>query len=72
MERKQFRHEEYLPYYYFSGMSITSSKIHIIMCNDHSFFPYWHSSKYKGRQKLNIVTDPNKIVKAIKNYLKQL
>uniref|UniRef100_A0A6C0F9C4 Glycosyltransferase 61 catalytic domain-containing protein n=1 Tax=viral metagenome TaxID=1070528 RepID=A0A6C0F9C4_9ZZZZ len=63
-------HEEWHPYYYFPGLSITSCKIHAMLCDNHSVFPKWWSPVYGGIQRyMNIVTDPNKIINVIRSYI---
>lgn len=62
--------EEWHPYDYFPGLSMDSSKIHVMICNDHSEFPKYHSPKYQGGQKkLNIKIDSNIIIEAIKYFI---
>lgn len=63
-------HEEWHPYYYFPGLSMTSSKIHVMLCDNHSVFPKWCSPQYSGGQrKYNINTDPEKIITIIQSYI---
>lgn len=63
-------HEEWHPYDYFPGLSLTSSKIHVMMCDNHSVFPKAYSPEYKNKKKKrNIKTDVNKIIKVIRSYI---
>jgi hypothetical protein len=46
-------HTEWHPYYYFPGLSIRSSKTHVMICDNHSVFPAWRPSYIKKH--LNIL-----------------
>lgn len=66
-------HEEWHPYYYFPGLSYTSNKYHVMICDNHAVFPSWHSETYddkKRNAKLNITANIEKITNIIKIYLK--
>lgn len=70
-------HEEWHPYPYFPGLSITSNKHHYMICDDHSVFPKWCSDKYinpvRGRSnnsRLNVTVNIDKVINIIDNYLK--
>ena len=70
-------HEEWHPYKYFTGLSMTSNKYHYMICDDHSVFPRAYSDKYinplRGRSdnsKLNITINTSKVINIIDNYLK--
>lgn len=65
-------HEEWHPYYYFPGLSFTSNKYHVMVCDNHSFFPNWKSDKYANTHniKLNINVNIQKIINIIDIYLK--
>jgi hypothetical protein len=70
-------HEEWHPYEYFPGLSMSSNKHHYMICDDHSVFPTAYSDKYinpaKGRSnnsRLNINVNIEKIINVIDNYLK--
>ena len=60
-------HSEWLPYSYFSGLSVTSGKHHAIVCNDHPF-PEWQLVKQK-QQKLNMTGEVRKIISLIRHYI---
>ena len=63
-------HEEWHPYYYFPGLSITSHKIHAMICSNHSVFPKRRDPKYTdGQKRYNITADSNKINKVILSYI---
>jgi capsular polysaccharide biosynthesis protein len=64
-------HEEYHPYYYFPGLSYTSNKYHVMVCDNHSVFPKWKSPEYEknnNQLKLNINVNCNKLINIIKLY----
>ena len=61
-------HTDWHPYYYFPGLSISSSKTHVMICDDHSVFPAGRSSYIKNEMKLNIHVDPDKVVAAVQSY----
>lgn len=70
-------HEEWHPYDYFPGLSVTSNKYHYMICDDHTVFPTWWSDKYinpaRGRSnnsRLNIIVNVEKVINIIDNYLK--
>lgn len=70
-------HEEWHPYEYFTGLSMTSNKYHYMICDDHSVFPRAYSDKYinpaRGRSnnsRLNIIVNVEKVINIIDNYLK--
>ena len=70
-------HEEWHPYDYFPGLSNTSNMYHVMICDDHSFFPTWWSDKYinikrnrSDNSKLNINVNIEKVINIIKTYLK--
>ena len=70
-------HEEWHPYDYFPGLSVTSNKYHYMICDDHTVFPTWWSDKYinpaRGRSnnsRLNITVNIEKVINIIDNYLK--
>jgi hypothetical protein len=66
-------HDEWHPYYYFPGLSYTSNKYHVMICDDHSVFPKWWSEKYnnkKNNNRLNINVNIQKIINIINIYLK--
>ena len=65
-------HEEWHPYDYFPGLSHTSNKYHVMVCDDHSVFPKWQSEKYNNNNnnKLNINVNIQKIINIINIYLK--
>lgn len=70
-------HEEWHPYNYFPGLSNTSNMYHVMICDDHSFFPTWCSDNYKcikknrsNNSKLNINVNIEKVINIIKTYLK--
>lgn len=68
----EYCHEEHHPYYYFPGLSYSSNKYHVMICDDHSVFPSWKSEKYKkiNRQlKLNINCNIDKIIHVINIYI---
>jgi hypothetical protein len=64
-------HEEYHPYYYFPGLSYSSNKNHIMICDDHSVFPNWRSPIYKNynQLKLNMNVKYEKIIEVILYYI---
>lgn len=67
----EYCHEEHHPYYYFPGLSYSSNKYHVMICDNHSVFPSWKSEQYKNinRQlKLNITCNINKIIYVINMY----
>lgn len=64
-------HEEYHPYYYFPGLSYTSNKYHVMLCDNHNVFPKWKSpeyEKYNRQLKSNINVNCNKLIDIIKLY----
>ena len=70
-------HEEWHPYDYFPGLSVTSNKYHYMICDDHTVFPTWWSDKYinpsRGRSnnsRLNITVNVEKVINVIDNYLR--
>lgn len=70
-------HEEWHPYEYFTGLSVTSNKYHYMICDDHSAFPAMWGDKYivpaRGRSnnsRLNITVNVEKVINIIDNYLK--
>ena len=66
-------HEEWHPYDYFPGLSHACNKYHIMLCDNHTVFPQWSSVEYinkKRNKKLNITTDPKKIIDIIDIYLR--
>lgn len=66
-------HEAWHPYEYFPGLSYTSNKYHIMVCDNHSFFPNRYSDKYingKRNRKFNINVNVQKIINIINIYLK--
>tara|TARA_Y100000389_G_scaffold194074_1_gene223620 strand:- start:198 stop:1088 length:891 start_codon:yes stop_codon:yes gene_type:complete len=70
-------HEEWHPYHYFPGLSVTSNKYHYMICDDHTVFPTFWSDKYinpaRGRSnnsKLNITVNVEKVINIIDNFLK--
>ena len=62
--------EEWHPYSYFPGLSYTSNKYHVMLCDMHEVFSRGQSCRYKGNLKFNITTDPQKIINIIDIYLK--
>lgn len=64
-------HEEWHPYYYFSGLTYTSNKYHAVICDDHSVFPERRSARFRhqDQKKLNIITNIDKIIKVIDMYI---
>lgn len=64
-------HEEYHPYYYFPGLSYSSNKNHIMLCDDHSVFPNWRSPIYENQNqlKLNMNIKCEKIIEVIEYYI---
>lgn len=69
-------HEEWHPYYYFPGLSHSSNKIHVMICDEHTNFPHWSSKKYidpktnrSKNSKLNINTNIKTILSVIDDYL---
>ena len=70
-------HEEWHPYEYFTGLSMTSNKYHYMICDDHSVFPKAYSDKYvnplRGRSdnsRLNVTVNVDKVINVIDNYLR--
>jgi len=64
-------HEEWHPYYFFSGLSFTSRNYHAVICDNHDVFPKWSSPNFKkGQQKLNIKTNIDKVINVIDMYIK--
>jgi len=63
-------HPEWIPYSFFSGLSLSSGKSHCIICKDHPF-PHWSSPEYrtKDQQRLDVWVDPAKVVDAIKDFM---
>ena len=67
----EYCHEEHHPYYYFPGLSYSSNKYHVLICDNNNVFPKWKSPKYEkeGRQlKLNIECNIKKIINIIALY----
>lgn len=69
-------HEEWHPYHYFTGLSYTSNKYHVMICDDHSCFPIWYSKKYinpktnrSDNKKISMKVNINKIIKVIEMYI---
>jgi len=64
-------HEEHHPYYYFPGLSYTSNKYHVMLCDNHKVFPKWKSpqyEKYNVQLKSNMNINCNKLIDIIKLY----
>jgi len=63
-------HEEYHPYYYFPGLSYSSNKNHVMLCDDHSVFPNWRSPMFENQNqlKLNMNVKCEKIIEIIECY----
>ena len=57
------------PYDYFAGLSFTSSKYHVIVCDDHSCFPKNFNGNCK-KDKMNYTIDSIKIIDIIDYYFK--
>ena len=64
-------HDEWHPYYYFPGLSISCIKHHALICNTPSVFPQWYTDDYKcvNNKKLDINADISKIKLVIDLYL---
>lgn len=63
-------HDEWHPYYYFPGLSYSSSKYHVMLCDKHS--PSFSSGNIKGaNRKSNIRTNINQILEIIEIYLRK-
>ena len=64
-------HEEYHPYYYFPGLSYSSNKNHVMLCDDHTVFPKWRSPIYENRDqlKLNMNVNCEKLTEVIEYYI---
>ena len=54
------------PYTYFTGLSYTSNKYHV-MLDDHNMFPKWFDTKNKS---LNVKIAPKRIIDIIADYIK--
>ena len=64
-------HEEYHPYYYFPGLSYSSNKNHIMLCDDHTVFPKWRSPIYEihNQLRLNMNVNCEKLIEVIEYYI---
>ena len=75
-------HKEWHPYNYYPGLSHSSNKYHVMICDDHSYFPSHVDrtmeqvklAKKKrikiGNNKLNIKVNIDKVIDIINTYLK--
>ncbi len=57
------------PYYYFSGLSFTSRKIHVVLSDNNDIFPRPFKKNYGKNKNEDITINPEKIIKAIKFYM---
>lgn len=65
----ELANEEWIPYSYFSGISISSNKSHCIICQNHPF-PNWQKGGIrKNQQKLDIFIEPKEVVACIKDFI---
>jgi hypothetical protein len=62
--------DEFHPYSFFPGLSLTSNNYHVMICNDHSGFPKPYNL-IKSRPKMNItINNCEKIIDLIDFYIK--
>ncbi len=69
----EIANEEWIPYRYFSGISISTNKSHCIVCQNHPF-PHWQKEEVgkirRLRNKmLDIFVEPKEVVACIKDFI---
>jgi hypothetical protein len=66
----ELANEEWIPYSYFPGLSISSNKSHCIICQNHPFPNFWIGGGIrKKQQKLDIFIEPKEVVACIKDFI---